>query len=281
MLDEEAYDAFGARMGFQYGSTVAAVPGSNPPYAVSAAWNQEPLSPDPVGFGGQWGYQKNAAGMLGGPGPGSVSGYLLGHRLYDASTGRFLTRDPIGYNGGVNLYGFAGNNPVNETDPSSLSVPDPIFDHFSPKPWYQKAADWFSWFYHRGDRVISDTPHNPFTLPVGGVGPTASGGLKRGPNSWPSGRHNQVIQRGIGELEKQGMTHEAGGSKTEEWIDTRGGFKPNRRVDITMKRPDGTFYREQVGRTMKDGSPVPREKKALDDIEKATGQRPGFTPYDR
>ena len=35
--------------------------------------------------------------------------------------GRFVTRDPIGYKGGLNLYGFTGNNPVNESDPSGFS----------------------------------------------------------------------------------------------------------------------------------------------------------------
>jgi len=59
------------------------------------------LSASPVGFGGQFGYYRDYCGL-----------YLLGHRYYDPSTGRFVTRDPIGYGGGINLYGFAGNNPV-------------------------------------------------------------------------------------------------------------------------------------------------------------------------
>jgi len=37
---------------------------------------------------------------------------------YDPGTGRFLTRAPIGYGGGINLYGFVGNNPVTGADPS-------------------------------------------------------------------------------------------------------------------------------------------------------------------
>ncbi len=64
---------------------------------------------EPAGFGGQFGYYHDYAGR-----------YLLGHRYYDSFTGRFVTRDPIGYKGGINLYGFTGNNPVNESDPDGL-----------------------------------------------------------------------------------------------------------------------------------------------------------------
>jgi uncharacterized protein RhaS with RHS repeats len=45
---------------------------------------------------------------------------LLGHRYYDAGTGRFLNRDPIGYDGGVNLYSYVANNFGNEFDPEGL-----------------------------------------------------------------------------------------------------------------------------------------------------------------
>jgi RHS repeat-associated protein len=37
-------------------------------------------------------------------------------RVYDPSSGRWLSRDPIGEAGGENLYGFVGNDPVNRVD---------------------------------------------------------------------------------------------------------------------------------------------------------------------
>ena len=40
-----------------------------------------------------------------------------GHRFYAPAVGRWMTRDPIGESGGVNLYGFVMNNPVNLVDP--------------------------------------------------------------------------------------------------------------------------------------------------------------------
>jgi len=42
--------------------------------------------------------------------------YYWKYRYYDTSTGRWLNHDPIGENGGMNLYGFVGNNPVNRID---------------------------------------------------------------------------------------------------------------------------------------------------------------------
>ena len=62
------------------------------------------------GYGGQWGNYADAESGL----------TLCGHRYYDSNTGRWLTRDPIGYEGGINLYGYVGNNASNEIDPDGL-----------------------------------------------------------------------------------------------------------------------------------------------------------------
>jgi RHS repeat-associated protein len=43
-------------------------------------------------------------------------------RMYDYETGRFTQEDPIGLAGGVNVYGFAGGDPVNYDDPFGLKV---------------------------------------------------------------------------------------------------------------------------------------------------------------
>ena len=42
------------------------------------------------------------------------------NRFYDPATGRFTQEDPIGLAGGMNLYGFAGGDPVNFSDPFGL-----------------------------------------------------------------------------------------------------------------------------------------------------------------
>jgi RHS repeat-associated protein len=89
--DRSTFEGYGALRGAYKGST-------------GAGTGQH----DPAGFGGQFGYYTDIeTGLL-----------CLTHRYYDPGTGKFLTRDPIGYGGGMNLYGFAGGNPVNESDPS-------------------------------------------------------------------------------------------------------------------------------------------------------------------
>jgi RHS repeat-associated protein len=44
------------------------------------------------------------------------------NRYYDQATGSFTGEDPIGIAGGMNLYQYAGNNPVVHTDPFGLKV---------------------------------------------------------------------------------------------------------------------------------------------------------------
>ncbi len=44
------------------------------------------------------------------------------HRFYDPTTGRYITADPIGLAGGINLYAYVGANPVNLMDPMGLMM---------------------------------------------------------------------------------------------------------------------------------------------------------------
>jgi len=47
--------------------------------------------------------------------------HLTLHRAYSCSLKRFISADPLGIDGGVNLYVYCGNNPINRIDPYGLA----------------------------------------------------------------------------------------------------------------------------------------------------------------
>jgi RHS repeat-associated protein len=112
VTDNRKYDAFGL---LQADSTVT--------------------TPTPFGFAGGWGYQTDSTGLQ-----------LLGHRYYDPSTGRFLTRDPI--KDGRNWYGYCDNNPIKFVD-SDGKKPRLVIIVGEPLPGE-------SWIEGYGDRLLAD-----------------------------------------------------------------------------------------------------------------------------
>ncbi|HMS57134.1 MAG TPA: ribonuclease domain-containing protein, partial [Fimbriimonadaceae bacterium] len=68
----------------------------------------------PFGYGGKFGYQSSEDAEL----------MLLGHRYYDASTGRFLTRDPI--KDGRNWYSYCQQRANTAVDPMGLQNMDSV-----------------------------------------------------------------------------------------------------------------------------------------------------------
>lgn len=61
------------------------------------------------------------AGMFFDPSTGL---YLTKYREYMPAAGRWLSRDPIGIQGGLNIYAYVGNNPVSNVDPLGLCDQD-------------------------------------------------------------------------------------------------------------------------------------------------------------
>ena len=55
-------------------------------------------------------------------------------RLYEPKLGIFMGPDPIGTDGGVNLYGYAAGDPINNKDPGGLDIFDDILGLFGFAP---------------------------------------------------------------------------------------------------------------------------------------------------
>jgi RHS repeat-associated protein len=77
-----------------------------------------------AGFGAQWGYYTDSETGL----------ELCTYRFYDPANGRWLNRDPSGYDGGINLYNYVGNSPTDGNDPSGLYTELPV------PPWLGPAG---------------------------------------------------------------------------------------------------------------------------------------------
>jgi len=58
--------------------------------------------------------------------------YYYGYRYYEPNLQRWMNRDPIEECGGINLYGYAGNNPVNWIDPLGFALFPSAFPDSQP-----------------------------------------------------------------------------------------------------------------------------------------------------
>jgi RHS repeat-associated protein len=89
-----------------------------------------------------WGvktYDNNATfdllvGFAGGLVDNGTNLVRFGYRDYEPQTGRWLSKDPIFHKGGLNLYQYCGNDPVNWKDPSGLWWSDKAW------PWVRDKA---------------------------------------------------------------------------------------------------------------------------------------------
>lgn len=76
--------------------------------------------------------------------------YLMGHRHYDSTLGRFISRDPIGFRGGLNLFNGHGTDPISTVDPTGLEVlPIGVYARDAQRQGElmtgNSPADWWIW----------------------------------------------------------------------------------------------------------------------------------------
>ncbi|MBZ0330987.1 RHS domain-containing protein, partial [Halomonas sp. ANAO-440] len=76
------------------------------PHDWAAVTDEQGNTPQPIRFQGQW--HDEESGL-----------YYNRHRYYDPQQGRYISQDPIGLNGGTNLYGYV-TNPTGMVDPLGL-----------------------------------------------------------------------------------------------------------------------------------------------------------------
>ena len=109
----------------------------------------EELVSNPFRYVGQYGVMDDHNGL-----------FYMRARYYDPEVGRFITKDPIGFAGGANLYVYADDNPVNQADPAGLfsisasllnDVAD-LYDEVSSsiEKMSQFEKDWLSSYGVRG-----------------------------------------------------------------------------------------------------------------------------------
>ena len=186
----------------------------------------------------------------------------FGARYYASSMGRWASVDwatkptPIPFATlanpqSLNLYSYVGNDPLSERDS------DGHHQECDPDTSKVDLNGNFTVFAGKCHEV----PDGPWWLafnPWGKLG---------GP------RHRQSVQQ-LAKLLRQDAYDDV---QTEVKVETPNGAKSYRYVDVVgVKTRTGETKMYQVGDQNKDGSPIAREKSALDDIEKATGIRPQF-----
>ncbi len=138
-----------------------------------------------------YGEQVTASGTMAGSNPIRFSTkykdnetglYYYGYRYYSSSLGRWLSRDPIEEQGGLNLYGFVNNDPVNYIDPLGKEtwvpypgpgryISDPPFPGIPPGPglydqWnpFNNRAnetkvnyrEWFEWRFPKSIQRVKE-----------------------------------------------------------------------------------------------------------------------------
>ena len=249
------------------------------------AWGQGvetnlPRNIDPWGYNAKWGYYYDRETQL----------YLCQHRMYDASTGRWLNRDPIGLAGGINLYGYCASGPVGASDPRGFDATDDFLqwrsDFFGgwgdaltfggtglvrqgmgTDDYVARNSGW----YTAGQ--VAGTLHGPFIMPGasaedGAVLLFANGGRKGAHAAYQAARRagKGVGKRGNADhIQTVRECELSVKAENPNWVHVSGGSLPERitggrryaDLHFQSEALENIFY--QIVRTRKHGEPASRE----------------------
>jgi len=141
--------------------------------------------------------------------------YYYRARYYDPKMGRFLSEDPIGFEGGINLYAYVGNSPTGWTDPFGFQTNPPPPNINGGKPWTWQADPNNSrggWFQDElGNRANWDAKYRHWDVDPPNAAGQPGGGTRVRYGAW-------------GNLLPPSAQHKAGGAPPQPLPPSR--FKP-------------------------------------------------------
>ncbi|MFC4812911.1 RHS repeat domain-containing protein [Paenibacillus sp. GCM10023250] len=188
-------------------------------------------------------------------------------RWYNPETARFTSEDTfegeLKNPNSLNLYVYALNNPLNYSDPTGHAATKFQYDYRggAPVPRMPSMGGGSA-----GASTIRTTPTKVNRGPANAKIKINNGTGKKVPN--PNGKkggaaHQQKTQEVEDDIRSRDLT-----PVREQEYDTKGGYKSKRYADVVAVNKNNEVVEiHQVGKKNKNGTPVSRERKAIQDIK--------------
>jgi RHS repeat-associated protein len=184
-------------------------------------WGASGENPTPFAWLGGWGvmrmgtYLQTPNSQLATRNSQPLTLYHTRHRLYEPSLRRFLSPDPIGLSGGLNLYAYANGDPLSYIDPLGLSpfsaAVKGFFESFGTSEHWNDTLEFYK---GEGDAVVSTAVgiYNFVRQPIQtleGIGGFIGSAIGDPSGTWDVLRYNLQVSlsdpRSAGELTGHGL----------------------------------------------------------------------------